>query len=420
MIENNQAYSEVEQEIIRTAATHILEHPSFRTSERSSRLFQFLLDRAIVGEATGLKERHIGHEVFGREIGYDTALDPVVRNAASETRKRLRQYDAETGAAQPVRVLLNPGTYVLDFRFSSAAEQHVQPIETSVLGHSLEPPGTTIVPTSVPETVGNKAVFRQLRVAYVFVAALAICCIALAAVLLHQRGSSSEPDSIADSADPLWAPMFSSGKEVFVSLGHAVVSPSNSSGSPPSGAMERITITDLKAYTNISGFLQQRHQQYQMRTDTDTTLLDLRARPVVLIGNRNNAWAARLTQNVRYRFDFDSAHTPNTDVVFSIIDSQHPEKRVWQTNISKPMSTTVDYAVVGRFFDPTTGGLVLYLAGAGPGGTEAASEFITQARFLRTLPDKIRNPRTNFEVVLKTPIISGIPGSPEVIATEIQ
>jgi hypothetical protein len=62
-------------------------------------------------------ERQIGHEVFGREISYDTAADPVVRNAASETRKRLKQYDAERGSAEPVHIFWHLGRTLSIFDF---------------------------------------------------------------------------------------------------------------------------------------------------------------------------------------------------------------------------------------------------------------------------------------------------------------
>ena len=69
--------------------------------------------------------------------------------------------------------------------------------------------------------------------------------------------------------------------------------------------------------------------------------------------------------------------------------------------------------------DPVTGGLVLYVAGCGSMGTQAASEFITQPQFLGGLPRSLNNPKVSIQVVLRTPIVAGVAGSPEVIATHI-
>jgi hypothetical protein len=157
-----------------------------------------------------------------------------------------------------------------------------------------------------------------------------------------------------------------------------------------------------------------------MRIDTETTLLDLRDRPVVLIGIHNNSWTLRLNHNLRYHFDFDEADEGKPNRVITIVDAQHPDRHLWQIPWDYHTDASVDYAVAGRFHDPVTGGQVLYVAGEGTVGTQAASEFVTQTSFLRSLPESLRNPKTNFEVVLKTPIVGGVPGSPEILATDIQ
>ena len=50
-----------------------------------------------------LKERTLGVEVFGREPGYDTNADPVVRISAGEVRKRIAQYYHENGMLRGFR-----------------------------------------------------------------------------------------------------------------------------------------------------------------------------------------------------------------------------------------------------------------------------------------------------------------------------
>ncbi len=214
--------------------------------------------------------------------------------------------------------------------------------------------------------------------------------------------------------------MLNSGKEIFICLGHAQ-SPEreNPTHELASVGMQRITITDLKAYTNISGFLQMNKQAFQMRTDNQTTLLDLRDRPTVLIGIMNNQWSLKLTSNLRYRFDFSEADINNPNRAVSIVDSEHPGQRNWRVRVGSDGAADSDYAIAGRLLDPVTGGLILYVAGAGTVGTQAASEFVTQERFLKSLPTSLKNPRTNIQVVIKTPIFGGIPGTPEVVATHV-
>jgi hypothetical protein len=406
-------FTDTEKDAIRDTVSRILDHPSFRTSERSTRLFRYLLDRALSNDVEAPKERQIGHEVFGREVSYDTAADPVVRNAASETRKRLKQYDAERGSAEPVHILLAAGAYALDFRFSepSAAPGQDKSSDTNAVS-SIEPAAI-----SGRMQRPKSSLWRSLWFAYGIAVIATACCVALSVALLHQRETAKQ---ITRVPDPLWDPMFASGKEIFISLGHAdPYGSENPSADFARGGLQRITVTDLKAYTNISGFLQTNRQPFQMRTDNQTTLLDLRDRPAVLIGNHNNDWARRLTADLRYRFDFDEAHEGKPDRTFTIVDSEKPDQRLWQVPVGGNRAAPFDYAIAGRMLDPVTGGLVLFVAGCGSVGTQAASEFVTQPQFLRSLPKNLNDPKVSIQVVLKTPIMAGVAGSPEVIATHI-
>jgi len=301
---------------------------------------------------------------------------------------------------EPVRILLPPGTYVLDFRFSELNPQPENPPETGAVNSS---PREQEIISSLPVRTASEFSGGEKG--------------ALVAFRQHEELKHLRPG--APAVGPLWSPILSAGKEVFICLGHA--DPLNADDPVielTSGGLQRITVTDLKAYTNISGFLQMNGQSFQMRMDNQTTLLDLRDRPTVLIGNHNNDWALKLTGNLRYRFDFDEADAGKPNRVVSIVDTQEPH-RLWQVSLRDPESPSVDYAIAGRFFNPISGSLIFFVAGARPVGTQAASEFMTRPQFLQGLPDSLKNPKTNLEVVLKTPIIAGVPGSPEVVATHV-
>src|SRR3954463_4763954 len=88
----------------------LLESPHFRNSKRSQALLRFVVQAALAGDQNSLKERCIGAEAFGREAAYDTAQDPIVRNAAIEVRKRLAQYYLQPEHAAELRVELPSGT----------------------------------------------------------------------------------------------------------------------------------------------------------------------------------------------------------------------------------------------------------------------------------------------------------------------
>jgi len=100
-------------ESIREHTDHLLADSLFRNSQRYSNLLRFIVDRTLKGQTQDLKERVIGIEVFGRSPDYDTSVDPTVRVAANEVRKRLTNFYAVHDV--PIRIEIPVGTYVAEF-----------------------------------------------------------------------------------------------------------------------------------------------------------------------------------------------------------------------------------------------------------------------------------------------------------------
>src|SRR5487761_2606766 len=70
----------------------ILASHHFSHSKRSQLLFRYIVAKTLEGQASILKERTLGIEVFGRAPDYDTNADPIVRMTAGEIRKLIAQY----------------------------------------------------------------------------------------------------------------------------------------------------------------------------------------------------------------------------------------------------------------------------------------------------------------------------------------
>jgi len=99
---------------IRAALDHILASEPFAHVERPCRFLRHLVENALHGEQSTLKESLLGMQVFGREASWDPRVDPVVRQEAARLRKRLARY--YQNAAPEVRIELPVGTYVPVFR----------------------------------------------------------------------------------------------------------------------------------------------------------------------------------------------------------------------------------------------------------------------------------------------------------------
>src|SRR5437667_3158473 len=98
----------------------IIESPAFRGSRRSQQFLQFVIEKTVSGQGAQLKERSLGIELFGRPASYDTGEDAIVRVTASDVRKRLHQFYAESGLVSRFRIDLPSGSYVPDIRRHAA------------------------------------------------------------------------------------------------------------------------------------------------------------------------------------------------------------------------------------------------------------------------------------------------------------
>lgn len=94
---------------------------AFIRSKRAQEFLTLVVNHAISGRYSSLRERMIGAELFGRSIDYDTGSDSVVRVMATEVRKRLGQFYLEApGQEWAVRFEFPTGSYVPVFVFAAA------------------------------------------------------------------------------------------------------------------------------------------------------------------------------------------------------------------------------------------------------------------------------------------------------------
>src|SRR5215831_13425225 len=111
---------EAERDAIRCELEKILASPAFRNSKRYSSVLKHVVERTLEGRSGDLKERNLGVDVFGRASDYDTTSDHVVRSVAREVRRGLAQYYQDEGREDEIRIELQPGSYVPQFRQSEA------------------------------------------------------------------------------------------------------------------------------------------------------------------------------------------------------------------------------------------------------------------------------------------------------------
>jgi len=125
-------------ELVHQHLKQVLTSHLFASSKRTQDFLQLIVGHALEGEVDSLRERMIGAEMFGRPVGYDTGSDSVVRVRASEVRKKLAQYYAETKEPLAIRIDLPSGSYVPRFIF--------EPLENAAQPRSGNPPQPPVKP----------------------------------------------------------------------------------------------------------------------------------------------------------------------------------------------------------------------------------------------------------------------------------
>lgn len=403
--DHDQAFvSEAEKAAVLEQLSRLLANAHFSHSKRLPSFLRFVTEQTLAGLAENIKERTLGIEIFGRDPGYDTASDPIVRVTAAEIRKRLALYYQDPAHADELRIALPSGSYIPQFRRPGDANDLVL----------KELDQAAVEAMAVSEAHPAHAHHHSPLV-------LALSCIVAASlsvgsVLLWQAMHRS-------ALDLFWHPITTTSSPVLLCIADQLqysgislrdaVDPSRQLLLKDN--LTAVFFDDLSPIIKVAGVLQSSSKQYTIKSEGTTGLEDLRSGPTVFIGAFDNAWTLRLTKSLRYHF------ANNADMSqFWIVDSLAPSQKQWVVDRPVQMATNNyrDYAIVARFTDGNTGNLAVVVAGIGRGGTIAAGEFLTDSGDLAQLKRAAlaAGDKKNMEVVLSTQIIGGEPGSPKMEA----
>ena len=391
------SHTEAEKVAIRQQLERILASRHFSESKRYPSFLRFVTNRALEAPQESLKERTLGTELFGRDPDYDTSADPIVRVTAAEIRKRIEHYYQEAGHEGELRFSLPSGSYLPQFTA-------VQPEKVS---SELE---TRVAATPEPKK------FLRPAFSWLAVGVAGIIVIAIAGFVLFRN-----PEDRAFRE--FWQPFFTTGDPTLFCVADQnqfstitlrdAANPSRQITS--SDTMVTVIIDDVVPLVNIAGVLQSKGKAYKIKSESSTTLTDLRLGPTVLIGAYDNSWTLRETTNLRFHF----ANNPEM-TRFWIEDRNNPSKLDWTIDRAEQQKGVYkDYALVARFFDPNTDRVVMVAAGIARGGTVAAGEFLVDPKQIKAL-ERIAPKdwsKENMELVLETQVIDGRSGPPRLVAS---
>jgi hypothetical protein len=406
-----------ERRVVREELNAILTSPHFSNSKRYPALLRYVVEKTLDGQADRLKERTLGVEVFGRRPDYDTNADPVVRFSAGEIRKRIAQYYHEASEGSEIQIEMPLGSYTPEFRRRLTASEPALgqatkplPLETadvmelpagSDAARAVERSGTNATP-AFPK--------RLLRLPLLLSIGLLLVLMSLGAYFAYR---ASSPNRV----EQLWGPLLQTQDPVLIVIGSGSLglaspeSPETSLTNHMIGPYHHDSVSSAIAISRLANILQKHNKNYIIKEAPLTSLTDLRERTVIFVGGLNNAWTLRLTDPLRFRF------VPGP--LSRIEDQKNPQNTAWSVDFSKPYpSVSVDYGIVARYHDTYTNGNVLVVAGLGPYGTEAVSEFVSSPQYLNQIDRQLSSglKEANLEMVIRTDVTGGEAGPPRVVA----
>ena len=446
VVRDDRIFDESERASVLRELDAILNSPVFQPSKRCQQFLSYVVHHRLEGNHERLKERTIGVDLFQRPAGYATGDDPVVRVQAGEVRRRLDQYYQATPNSSPVRIELHVGTYTPELRWTHAAphEGGSSALEAvPAVQKALKRPGQRQDATEAAApalTEAKRSSLKHNRLLWAWSAAGLVMLAGLAMV-----GSTIYRARAHQSVlQKFWSPALSSTEPILICLAKpSVYLPSvqlyqrhsktpekflnqfeRLSQRPDLQPDDKLVWSDMVEYPDyglaagdvytairLSSLFGQIGKKNQVRIGGNYSFEDLRNSPAVIIGAFNNRWTMQMTSNLHFAFVNEGDQ--------SIIQEEGPSGRRWYSKFDSINSrSTQDYALVTRLLDSRTGQFVVLVAGIQSYGTQAAGEFVSspedlQATLQKAPPDWERK---NMQILLRTPVIDGLPGPAEVVA----
>ena len=94
----------------------VLSSKAFEGTPRLQQLLRYLVEQTINGQGERLKGYNIAIDVFNRQTDFDPSSDAIVRVQMGKLRQKLAHYYFTEGAENDLHILLEPGSYIPDFK----------------------------------------------------------------------------------------------------------------------------------------------------------------------------------------------------------------------------------------------------------------------------------------------------------------
>lgn len=395
----------------------ILASPIFQSSRRSQDFLTYIVEKSLTGQFDELKERSIGVAVFGRAMTYDTGADAIVRVTASDVRRRLHQFYAESPVDSGLRIELPAGSYLPEF-----LENQESPVPSS----RQEKPRQRIY-----AALGLFALITTLYgIWHVF------------------TPRSTEPGVTASAPSVKvfpWSLLFDTNRDLRIIFADPDISytqhvlkyqialsdyanqhyfPDNPAAPPEAVKLVQglrgvnVASVDSAIAVNIVQLAKGAPLRLKTHTARSLHILDFKTEDnFILLGSpRSNPWFGLFQDQLGFRFERD----PETGLEFVRNYKRQAKEEERYLPTAMGWATGNAYAIVALVANSNQKGHALLLAGSNAEATEAAGKFVTNSELLG---QTLRNHgitghvgSTEFEILLRVGTLAGSPNRFEVVA----
>jgi hypothetical protein len=439
-----------------------------RSIGRSPLLSDFLLyvcDRQLRDKTSEVTEQRIGVHVFGRDEGYNSNDDNIVRNYARTLRKRVDEYFETEGWHEDIRLEIPRGGYIpvfsprlperalLQHGNETPASTAIAPaIETPAViepdsAAKIEDAVAELHPEPQPSNTAIETKSSQRWVALACAAVLVIACCVACVLVWRKSLDSRVATTSGDQGSILWRQLFQKDRDTFIVPAdsglvilqgltqHPVSLNEYASGSyravaaSPEGLSARdvnelgirryTSIVDLNLAAHIARLSEVVPERMLVRYARDLRMDDLRSSNAILFGSvDSNPWDTLFEQQLNFRFLFSPKHDTSPTII-----NQHPrpgEQAVYANhNIGDAYST---FGIVSFLPNLDNTGHVLMIAGLNMAGTQAAGDFVMNPDLMKPTLEHARGPNGTlrpFEILIETDSVAANASRPHVVSERI-
>lgn len=421
-------------------------------SKLMSDFLLYIVDRHICGRTEEITEQQIGFLVFGREEGYDSNDDNIVRSYARNLRKRIDEYFAGEGREETLLLTIPRGGYTPIFSSKTQgieaspdtlAIPDASPVHADNIAEESPEKSTAVSPVpSRPTSASPMWQVTKLRPGVLLALCLGILIGFVGAFLKSARmpvASSTERASHA-----LWSQLFSHDQDTFIvpSDGGLVImqgiierpvslagyvngsyranaKTNDFPGGPRIlhlGEKRYTSVADLDFVAHVAQLREVVPERMMVRYARDLRMDDLRTANAILIGSEEaNPWVELFQPQMNFRFYLEPG--VNKAPVFV---NTHPKTGESAVYANEGEERT--YGIIAFLPNLNSTGHVLIIAGLNMAGTQAAGTLLLTPSLI--MPALERAKSTNgslepFELLVEAGNVATNASTPHIVLERV-